>query len=300
MRTTKRFTPTVLARFLKLGRGSGTFANYIPWHRVSRSDPSSCGRSHLQMWRGRQRELLSDGEWVGLFFAISIQNLVDLREQFPLPFEGGLHEISAYRAGTLPTLYPGTLKIAKRLGIKHPKTHEKGKSAEWVMTTDFLLVLQTPSNNLELLAVSFKPDANLKNKRTRDLLDIEREYWLARGVTWLFITPELYDEQVALRLRDTMPWALGTTVSENDLLVASSVAHELQGHSLTHVLKQIAARFGDIDLDHAQRSFWQSVWCGKTPLDLRRGWRPHIPVRLLTAEEFLSLNPVASRRTSWI
>jgi hypothetical protein len=29
MRTTKRFTPTVLARFLKIGRGTGTFENYI-------------------------------------------------------------------------------------------------------------------------------------------------------------------------------------------------------------------------------------------------------------------------------
>ena len=298
MRTTKRFTPTVLARFLKLGRGSGTFANYIPWHRVSRSDPSSCGRSHLQMWRGRQRELLSDGEWVGLFFAISIQNLFDLREQFPLPLEGGPHETSAYRADTPPTLYPGTLEIAKRLGVKHPKTNEKGKSAEWVMTTDFLLVLQAPSKKLALLAVSFKPKADLKNKRTKELLMIEREYWTARGVTWLLITPELYDEQVALRLRDTMPWALGNIVTENDLLIASSVAHELQGHSLTHVLKQLAARFGDGD--HAQRAFWQSVWCGKIPLDLRRGWRPHLPVTLLPTDAFLSLNPIASRRTSWI
>lgn len=68
MRTTKRFTPHVLDRFRKLGRGTGTYQNYIPWQRVGRSDPSSMGRSHLQMWNGRQRELLSDQEWVGVFF----------------------------------------------------------------------------------------------------------------------------------------------------------------------------------------------------------------------------------------
>lgn len=298
MRTTKRFTPTVLARFLKIGRGTGTFESYIPWHRVGRSDPSSCGRSHLQMWNGRQRELLSDGEWVGLFFAVSLKNLVDLTEQFPLSLEGGQHEMAAYRADTPPSRHPGTLEIAKRLGYKHPKSNEKGLSSEWVMTTDFLLVLQTSLKGLELFAVAFKPKGDLKNKRTKQLLEIEREYWLARGVTWLLITPELFDKQVALRLRDTMPWALGNTVSENDLLYASSVTHELQGHSLTYILEQLTARFGDDD--HAKRAFWQSVWCGKIPLDLRRGWRPHLPVTLLPIDAFLSLNPIASRRSSWI
>ena len=298
MRTTKRFTPTVLARFLRLGRGSGTFENYIPWHRVSRSDPSSCGRSHLQMWQGRQRELLSDGEWVGLFFAISMQNLIDLKEQFPLSLESCIHEMSTYRADVSPTLYPGTIEIAKRLGYKHPKTTEKNLSSQWVMTTDFLLALQTPSKNLSLLAVSFKPTADLKNKRKKQLLEIEREYWLVRGVTWLLITPELYDKQVGLRLRDTMPWALGSTVPESDLLIASTVTYALQGHSLTYVLEQLTARLGDDD--HAKRAFWQAVWGGKIPLDLRRGWRPHVPITLLSEAEFTALNPIASRRTSWI
>jgi hypothetical protein len=298
MRTTKRFTPTVLARFLKIGRGTGTFENYIPWHRVGRSDPSSCGRSHLQMWHGRQRELLSDGEWVGLFFAVSMKNLVDLTEQFPLSLEGGQHEMAAYRADTPPSRHPGTLKIAKRLGYKHPKTNEKGQSSEWVMTTDFLLVIQLSSQKLELLAVAFKPSADLKNKRAKELLNIEREYWLARGVTWLLITPELFDQRVALRLRDTMPWALGIAISENDLLIAATMTYDLQGHSLTFVLNQLSAQFEDDD--YAKRALWQSVWSGKIPLDLRRGWRPHLPVALLPEAEFLSLNPIDSRRSSWI
>ncbi len=298
MRTTKRFTPTVLARFRKSGRGKGTFNTYIPWHRVGRSDPSSCGRSHLQMLNGRQRELLSDGEWVGLFFAASLTNLIDLTEQFPLSLEEGRHEMSAYHADTEPLLYPGTIAIAKRLGFKHPKTNEKGLSANWVMTTDFLLVLQMPGKKLELLAIAFKPSADLKCKRTKQLLNIEREYWLSRGITWLLITPELFDQRVALRLRDTMPWALVNLVPENDLISASVIANQLEGHSLTHVLNQLTVKFGDSD--YAQRAFWQCVWCGKTPLDLRRGWRPHLPIKLLPIAEFISLNPIASRRTSWI
>lgn len=298
MRTTKRFTPTVLARFLKIGRGTGTYQNYIPWHRVGRSDPSSLGRSHLQMWHGRQRELLSDGEWVGLFFATSMSNLFDITEQFPLSLKGGTHEISNYRADTSPSLHPGTLAIAHELGYKHPKTNEKDLSADWVMTTDLLLVIKQPSKKLELIAVAFKPSADLKHKRTKELLNIEREYWQARGVVWLLITPELFDHRVALRLKDTMPWALGSAVPESDLKIASATTHELQGHSLTYVLGQLTSQFGDDD--YAKRAFWQSVWCGKIPLDLRRGWRPHLPIALLPSAEFLSLNPIASRRSSWI
>lgn len=77
MRTTKRFTPKVLARFKRQGRGSGTHDNYLPWHRVSRGDPASSGRSHLLMWRERLRELLSDGEHVEQLFASQLNNLED-------------------------------------------------------------------------------------------------------------------------------------------------------------------------------------------------------------------------------
>jgi hypothetical protein len=77
MRTTKRFTPKVIARFERQHRGEGTYADYIPWHRVSRGDPASSGRSHLLMWRDRLRELLSDGELVEQLFATMLPDLDD-------------------------------------------------------------------------------------------------------------------------------------------------------------------------------------------------------------------------------
>lgn len=297
MRTTKRFTPTVLARFFRQGRGQGTFERYIPWHRVGRGDPSSLGRSHLQMWKGRQREVLSDGEWVGLFFAVSVSGLLDVVEQFPLSQEESAHEASRYRADMSSQSFPGTIELAKKLKIKHPKTNEQGKSDEWVMTTDFLLVLSHPTEKLELLAVAFKPKGGLK-KRTKDLLSLERAYWNARGVNWLLITPELYDSRVAFRLRDSMPWALENLLPEKDLLATIHLVHANQGRSLTYVYSKLTEHFGnDVFAKHA---FWQAVWCGKIPLDLRRGWRTHVPITLLSNEEFLSQNPIASRRSSWI
>lgn len=298
MRTTKRFTPTVLARFVRQGRGQGTFENYTPWHRVGRGDPSSMGRSHLQMWQGRHREVLSDGEWVGLFFALSVSGLIDITEQFPLSKEYAVHELAKYRADTPSDTYPGTLELAKRLGIKHPRTNEQDKSDDWVMTSDILIALKLPDGQLELLAVAFKPKGGIDKKRTKELLNLEREYWLARGVTWLLITPETYDPRVALRLRDTMPWALENLLPEKDLLAAVPITRANAGRSLTYVLSVLSEHFGDDEI--AKRAFWQAVWCGKIPLELRRGWRPHVPITLLSDEEFVGLNPIASRRSSWI
>lgn len=298
MRTTKRFTPHVLDRYEKLGRGKGTEQDYVPWHRVSRSDPASQGRSHLQSWTNRQRELLSDQEWAALFFAIMLINLLDLREQFPLSLERAPHELSDYLAGSSATAFPGTLEISKRLGIKHPRVNGDGKSENWVMSTDLLLTLTAPDGKLELLAVSIKLAKELQKKRTTELLEIERLYWQERGVKWLLITPDMFDERVALTLRCSMPWALGNAVSEADLQTSVDTLNRHSGCSIIYLLTQLSSHFGD--MNHAQRAFWQAVWTGRITMDLRRDWRPHHPIVLLAEEDFWALNPIASRRSAWI
>lgn len=298
MRTTKRFSPKVLERFRRQGRGQGIFQDYIPWHRVSRGDPSSRGRSHLQQWNGRQREVLSDHEWVILFFSLMLPNLVDVREQYPLCLEEGLDELSQYEEDLSAQRFPGTLEIAKHLGIKHPKTTGYGESSNWVMSTDLLLTLLEPDGKLALLAVSVKLGDELANKRKLELLAIERKYWEVRGVEWLLITPDLYDHAVTLTLRNTMPWALGEAVNEATQNAAIRLAKSCQSRSLTSLLNQLCSQLGDLDL--AQRSFWQSVWNGRIPLDLRRGWRPHQAIVLLDQDSFIDLNPVASKRSAWI
>ena len=297
MRTTKRFTPTVLSRFFREGRGNGTGTDYIPWHRVSRGDPSSRGRSHLQMWNGRQRELLSDGEWVDTFFATMLPNLKDIREQFPLSADSGRHELADYVVDAPVGEYPGTKAIAERLGFSHPKISRNGESVAWIPSSDLVLLLVAPDGRLELLAVAIKPSATLTKSMHRSLA-LEKVYWDTRQVPWLLITPEQFDSRVALTLRRSMPWALGDKVVEQDKKIATSIAFKGNGRSLTYVLEAISGVM-DGDSDRAQRAFWQSVWCGDIPLDLRRGWRPHLPVSLLPTDAFWNLNPIASRRSAW-
>ena len=296
MRKTKRFTPDLLTRYEKLGRGLGTFENYLPWHRVGRSDPSSIGRSHLQIWNNRQREFLSDGEWVVFMFSAMLQNLVDIREQFPLQYEVGDHETNVYKV-CCQKLFPGTRQISEMLGFKHPRVHGDGRTAPWVMTTDLLLTLFRADGSYFLLAIAHKTMDAHEKKRTQELLEIEKTYWEARGVEWLLITRNDYLQEVALSLRNSSPWALGLPVETTRLREVADNIQKFNGLPLTAALCAFAELFGDMDT--AQRAFWQAVWSGEIYLDLRRGWRPYLPIRLTSAETFWQLNPIASRRSSW-
>lgn len=296
MRTQKRFTPKLLANFAAQGRGTGTFEDHIPWHRVGRSDPGSRGRSHLAFWRGRLRELLSDQEFNALLFATMLLDLLDAREQVKLSREDAPHEMHAYDVRAPRGLFPGTLSICRMLGLRHPRVHGHGQSCDWDMTTDQVL-LRANGYHKGLHAVSVKAGSEF-NKRERELLRIEHAYWTARTVPWLLITPQLYEASVGETLCRIAPWGLDLEVPTSDREIAVSIAKRCVGQSLTFTLNAIATR---LESSHATScAFWQSVWLGELPLDLRRGWRPHLPIQLLRPEEFATLNPVASGRSAWL
>ncbi len=297
MRTVKQFTPALLDRFRAEARGLGTYADYVPWHRVTRGEPSSRGRSHLLFWRGRHRELLSDIEWVTLCFAVLIPTLGDLREQFPLTLETADHEIAAYDARFTGHLRPGTLELADALKVRHPVVSDDGVTAPWVMSTDFLLTLKSASGRPELLAVACKSAGDVLRRRTREKLRLEREYWRARGVPWLLITPDLFDTSAGLTLRMATSWLLADQVPPESRHIAIDVTTHRAGRPLMSILNSIASRLGD--MHHAQAAFWQAVWGGELPVDLRRGWRPQEPLELLGQQAFVTLNPLASRRSAW-
>lgn len=297
MRTTKRFTPTVLERFARQGRGEGTYANYQAWHQVTRGDPSSRGRSHITNFRERQFDLLSDKEMHSFLFSSMLPNLDDIRVQFPLSLEENSHELAAYDI-RYRSRQPGTLEIAKQLNIRHPICADKGKSKNWKPTTDLLLTLLKADGSRSLLAIACKPDRKPPSKRTRQLLDLERTYWLARSVEWLFITPAEYDESTSNTLRRIQPYCLGEQMSHQYRQLARNIALAFHGMSYNTLVSTLATEIGDTLL--AQQALWQAVFYGELPVDLKRGWRPHLPLDLLTRADFSALNPVASRRSAWI
>jgi len=298
MRKIKRFSPDLFERYEKLERGTGIYEDYIPFHRVGRSDPSSHGRSHLERWHGRAHELLSDGELVAFLFATMLPNIIDIREQFPLQFQYSQHELLDYDAYGSEDLFGGTEQISQTLRIKHPKVNGNGRSARWPMTTDLLLTLKNDDGQLYLLAVSCKPKNFVFKDRNKQLFKIEHDYWKVRGVDWLLITPDLYDYRVGLTLRNAAPWLLGEPVEKSLLANAAELIYQHNGTPLSLILRELNLLLKDMNL--AQRVFWLCVMSGHLTIDLRRGWRPHIPIEIISKSDFSSLNPILSRRSKWI
>ncbi|TDU23288.1 TnsA endonuclease-like protein [Panacagrimonas perspica] len=296
MRTTKRFTPATLDRFRRQGRGQGVFGEFSSWHQVTRGDPSSRGRSHITFLDKRGRDTLSDLEWTLIFFALLI-NPLDLRTQYPLELRKSKHELCRYRSDWSANSFPGFLDLAEELKIRTAKVHGEGKSEDWVPSTDLLLTLGTLPNTLSLLAISGKYQSDTTSKRKRELLGLERDYWIRRRVEWLLITETLYSGRVALMLRNSFGWAIDTPVTKEERELAASIALGLAGRSRTYIINSIAESVGDNEL--AQRLFWQSIWFGPLCIDLDTSWHPYLPVRFVTKEEFIRFNPIASRRSAW-
>jgi hypothetical protein len=297
MRKTKRFTPQVLARFERQERSVGIYEDHTAWHQVSRGDPSSHGRSHLLNLRNRIRDLLSDGEYVTQLFATMLPSLDDSLEQRKLPTHDEVHLMVAYGNGDPFQLFPGTERLAAELGIKHPKIGDAKETVPWTASTDLVLVFKPPGGVRHMLAIAFKPVDWNKTKRTIELLRLEREFWLCRQVPWLLITPKQYDDAVFNTLLRVACWALVDEVPKEYRQLACRIATQHSHSSVTDLLYRISAFTPSFE--SAQRALWQAIWVGELPIDLRRGWRPHVPLKHISYDAFMQLNPIAARRTAW-
>lgn len=298
MRTT-HFSPGLLERFERQGRGRGTGHEYDPWHQVRRAEPASRGRSHLISGQlDRLHHFLSDNELV--VFALTLMlGPEDLREQFPLALESHLVERMAYEPESAPMWTPGTLEIARELGIKHPVTRGQGKVADWVLTTDLVATLRMPNGRRSMVAIAVKQERELKHERTLEKLRIEREYWVRQEVNWLLITPEMINREAAETIKASMPWVLSPVARPEPLQsLLGGLADELNGLSFTNAFKFLALRL-QVTGPEAQNLFWQGVWAGVIRLDLSVPLRPASRVKILSAQAFREQNPVAMRRTAW-
>ena len=131
------------------GRGKGSGASYKPW--IQTREISSCGTcSNPKDWKtGRTVELLSQGEAYFWHMLRWDDNILDIREEYPLDLEL-------------------TNEICDDRCCKHPG----GRNC--YMTTDFYVIYKDGSEK----AFSVKTSRNLlKKRRTKEKLDIERCYW---------------------------------------------------------------------------------------------------------------------------
>ncbi len=162
----KRKRSQSVDKMQKDGRGLGLGIEYKPWLHIQ--DVSSLGRS--TRLKGikipRQYDFLSDLERNYFYLLEYSDEVVDIREQYPLlPIEE-------------------TLLIADELGIKHsiePKTQEP-----IVMTTDFVVTTKGQENTDVARTIKYKND--LADERVLEKFEIERVYWERKGINWGIVT----------------------------------------------------------------------------------------------------------------
>lgn len=154
-------------KFMEEGRGQGRGAKYKPW--ITIHDFPSQGRSHRAMgWKARRvQHFLSDHEMRYLYLLDWSDSVIDVREQFPL------------------IEYDITQEIAKDMGVKHPTDAASG--FPYVLTTDFLISIYSDGKPIEI-ARTVKPAKELENTRVIEKFEIERRYWIAKGVDWGIVT----------------------------------------------------------------------------------------------------------------
>lgn len=156
-------------------RGLGNLKNYIPWifvHEISSSGVS---------WRikgrktGRVHHLLSTLEKLVFLKLDAMPEVLDIREQFPLPLSE-------------------TVRIADSFGVKHGQY----EGELMVMTSDFLVDLADDRQ----VVISVKPRKNL-NRRVVQKFQIEWEYWREQGIGFFVMTEKEIEQLTKLKLWNT-------------------------------------------------------------------------------------------------
>lgn len=188
-------TPADVNRWFRDGYGQGAGTQYIPW--TNERDTSSIGRCHVV--KGvivpRLYRLLSDLEYF-VFLLLQFSNdVVDIREQFPL----------------LPVRH--AMGVAKELRWHYPRY--RGTRTPAILSTDFL-VTRLVDGTARLFAYAVKYSSALRpNERStakqvkriaanQRRIGYELAFWTSRGVPFEVIT----DEGIPRVLIDNLTWVL--------------------------------------------------------------------------------------------
>ena len=142
---------------LREKRGTGEGADYKPWilAREFGSEGTSCV---FNDWKhGRQIQCLSQGEAKAYHLLRWRDDVIDIREQFPLDLRT-------------------TVTIAKKLGLPHP--HDQ----HTVMTTDFLVTYRNPDGAKYLKAYNVKLNESYMTEYALKNFAIEQAYWGLQGI----------------------------------------------------------------------------------------------------------------------
>lgn len=181
VRGTREWTQAKFERYKKEGRGRGSGKDYKPWLTIQ--DFSSKGRSsRTPGWKtNRVHHFFSDHE-KRLFYLFEWSDTVtDIREQFPLS------DLDL------------AMSIATDMGVKYPIDTQS--RTPYVLTSDFMLTVNHNGKQVQI-ARTVKQSTELEKKRVNEKLEIERQYYLAKGIDWGIIT----EKEILRRLAENVEW----------------------------------------------------------------------------------------------
>jgi len=164
--STVKWNEARIERLQKEGRGQGELAEYRPWLEIT--DLSSMGVSHrvFSSKTSRTHHFLSNIELNFFYMLEWCQDVVDIREQFPLPRSA-------------------TREVATQLGVKHPAYPET--HVDTVMTVDFF-VTRIRDGETVLEAFDIKSNTGVEDARTIEKLEITRSVFEENGVPHNIVT----------------------------------------------------------------------------------------------------------------
>jgi hypothetical protein len=182
-----------MAKRKRTGTNWGSNDNYslIPHGKAYKpfiviQDVPSLGRSSRScgIKTGRQHDFLSDLERNYFMILEFLDNVVDIREQFPLEVEE-------------------TLLIAEELGIKHPVNPVTKEAI--TMTSDFCITIKEGDSLRDFIRTT-KYKKDLVNRRVIEKFAIEKTYWERHGLDWGIVTEEEVDKNYCLNISDILDY----------------------------------------------------------------------------------------------
>lgn len=186
-----KWNKKTVERRIAEGRGRGEGASYRPW--IETRDVSSSGRKHLVTGSrfGREIHLLSDIEFRLFLMLEWADNVIELREQYPLELDL-------------------TLLVAQKLEIKHPTY--PGTSDPAVMTVDFM-VTTTATTEKKYIAFNAKADSEADDARSMEKLEIQRTALEAMQVGHFIVFGSMLPKQKTANLE----WIRGANLKPGEL-----------------------------------------------------------------------------------
>lgn len=212
-------------RFIREGRGQGIGKEYKPWLTIH--DFPSLGRvSRIFGWKtGRIHHLFSDLQTRYFYMLEWEDTVIDIREHFPL------------------LDIEDTIK--DRDDLRFEIFTDKDSGVPYVINTNFLITLKNTNGSISYLARTVKMASDLEKKKTLERLEIERRYWIAKGIDWGIVTQKEISNVFAKNIEWVHPSLYSYQergFSKEEIIYMGGVLIERLEDS-THSIRKITADF---------------------------------------------------------